>query len=930
MSSLRRSNRLQSVGGSFDQPTTDLENVSPVRNVVAAASGKPISPVLSSVKVKPFIDAINAKKALEKSQQEEPLMLLASDKVEQSHLSAQILLTQELAIAEEELLYVSEKNVIDSMKNVADALENTHLEEKETEEEEEEMPAFLVSVNSPVPASGATAAMVHVAPDVVHKQDRDEEAESEAVQLQAQEDYMAVMAEMNTLPTPASPAASISVSVPIPVDVDAILPAPRIPGNSSRASSARNLSAAMTAKLSATVQATALANRHIATVKNSRLSTRNSRDDSASTSTALKKAASVATATQLQSQSHTMRGGRGGGKVTQAAIVHVQPSKQHVAKEKMQTTQPNQSRHGFTPMVAKKSTAQIPIRPSSASVSSASSINSSSSIVSSRDSARVAKETATAERIAKVAELKNKWKNEHERKVINNKVNRETELNVLKTASNRAAEQRRLFLEKQRGYKDDEKAQHRQALQDKLADKKSQAEILLAQEQETRRKNSLLQQKDARKAAEADKKHQIARKNEQADILEMRRQNFLRLKEVKQAQENENKKVMALKTIQAMEQRDVTAQIMESEKTLENERLSVRRQNWEDDRSAKEKQRQIRRESLAERLDAWRTEKATDAAQLDKTHQKELEDLDQRHEDWRAVQSFKQEEIVSRRQSLAGRLDKWREEKKLLSVQAQQAEEARLLELELRHAEQEDVNSYRSQLENERRASLTARLDKARADADHEEGQKAMAMELDQESRRLAEQDLEDIRKNKAMVIAARRQSLEYRTQRAVQQQAVKKGEDAYAKEAQMQDNQLSLEAWRDVKDYQESCRAKKRLSLANKITESRRHQEAAMEKHRKALDAMHEDLENKRMDWLEIREYKKRDEQRSRKSILVRLDSWRQQRVAEAKHQTVLAARADEEGRMRELDREAVIKYQRELQLQQMHDTSVCGTFIH
>jgi hypothetical protein len=100
------------------------------------------------------------------------------------------------------------------------------------------------------------------------------------------------------------------------------------------------------------------------------------------------------------------------------------------------------------------------------------------------------------------------------------------------------------------------------------------------------------------------------------------------------------------------------------------------------------------------------------------------------------------------------------------------------------------------------------------------------------------------------------------------------------------------------------------------------------MEKHREALNQLHEDLENKRTDWLEVRESKKRDEHRARKSILIRLDSWRQQRVAEAKHMTVLAARADEEGRLRELDREELNKYQKQMRLQEMHETA--GVFHH
>lgn len=139
----------------------------------------------------------------------------------------------------------------------------------------------------------------------------------------------------------------------------------------------------------------------------------------------------------------------------------------------------------------------------------------------------------------------------------------------------------------------------------------------------------------------------------------------------------------------------------------------------------------------------------------------------------------------------------------------------------------------------------------------------------------------------------------------------------------QAQDYELTAQAWQDVKEYQEKCRARDRLSLANKIIESRKHQEQALQAHRAALDCLHEDLEKKRMDWLEVRESRKRDEQRSRMSIGLRLDSWRQQRVAEAKLETVLAARADEEARLRELDREAVSTHLKQLDRQHLFDNA-------
>lgn len=110
-------------------------------------------------------------------------------------------------------------------------------------------------------------------------------------------------------------------------------------------------------------------------------------------------------------------------------------------------------------------------------------------------------------------------------------------------------------------------------------------------------------------------------------------------------------------------------------------------------------------------------------------------------------------------------------------------------------------------------------------------------------------------------------------------------------------------------------------MSLANKICESRKQQEAAIETHRLALDQLHETMENQRLDWLEVRESRKRENQRARKSIGLRLDSWRKQKLAEAKLSTVLAARADEDARLRELDREAVQSYTKQLELQSLFD---------
>jgi len=377
---------------------------------------------------------------------------------------------------------------------------------------------------------------------------------------------------------------------------------------------------------------------------------------------------------------------------------------------------------------------------------------------SARANALAAKEAATADRIKKVAELKNKWKEEHELKVNANKSSRQAELNLLKQMTSRASEQRRTLLDRQRTFDDNEKLRHRLLLQEKLADQKKQSETLNRRAQDFRIKANLQKQKDFKASAEAEKLHLAKKKEEEANILEIRRLDHIQMKEANRVQEEEQRRQVAARGAAALEQKEIASELDHAKKCEEIDRIDVRRQHWEDDRSSKEQQRRSRRESLSGRLDAWRSERALSIKLQENEHQCATELLHDRQSDWQALQAYKHDEAASRRQSLAGRLDSWRLEKKQFSEQQEQAEEVRLLERELQSAEIEDIRKHQASLEENRRSSLSQRLEKARIDRDHDQAQEAMRQELEIEARRIASQDQDDVRKNKSMILAARRQ----------------------------------------------------------------------------------------------------------------------------------------------------------------------------
>ena len=135
------------------------------------------------------------------------------------------------------------------------------------------------------------------------------------------------------------------------------------------------------------------------------------------------------------------------------------------------------------------------------------------------------------------------------------------------------------------------------------------------------------------------------------------------------------------------------------------------------------------------------------------------------------------------------------------------------------------------------------------------------------------------------------------------------------------QDRELSAEAWRDVKRYQEKCRDERRQELAKSLLQQKKAYALDLQKHQQSLIALHRDMEERRHDWVSKKAAKEQDVARRRKSVAMRLDHWRKEKINEAKSKLVASIKAEEEARMREEDREALIKYKRKMKEQEIQD---------
>jgi hypothetical protein len=472
----------------------------------------------------------------------------------------------------------------------------------------------------------------------------------------------------------------------------------------------------------------------------------------------------------------------------------------------------------------------------------------------SREAARQAKLKAENDRINKVAQLKAKWANEKERKVYFHNHRRALELKKLQDDTQAAAELRKRNLEKQREIATKQKDTQKEQLSSSLKARKLLAEDLEAQAKAKRRisvfLNSTMRKRAMAKATELD----LQKKEHEKDLLNSRRTDCLFIRQAKKLEEDRRRESLSQHAVIAMEQKKHDNELLQ--KQLEEDRLlfEMRHLNWEDDKASKEEAEQERRVSLAHRLDQWRAEKSQ-------------------------IQAAKEQILL--------------------------AEE---MDYELQQQARNDMKTYQEYCAANRRQSLSYRLDKAKKDRDYEHGQKALLAIVQDEERRLDELDRAAINEYKEKILEARRLSLQYRSNAFQQSKMQENGEKQMEKLRELQEYELRNEGWKDVQEYRAKQREASRRSLAWRLADSHRKQEVELNLHEEHLRKLHLDLLCKREDAFSKREAQEEDNERRRRSIALRLQSWREVRMNEEKQKEKLEMQKEEDALLREMDREDLL----------------------
>lgn len=536
-------------------------------------------------------------------------------------------------------------------------------------------------------------------------------------------------------------------------------------------------------------------------------------------------------------------------------------------------------------------------------------------------SARQAKMESTIGKIQQASTFKEQWAREKEQKLQRIKDQRDRELKRIQETSLSASESRRKNLEAHRAYEEHVAQEERNTLKVYLNDRIQASNAVEFQEKSRRRQSIAIRKEILTKSREASENSAKKQKDAERIYYEHKTSDFLSVREARYADDKKKRESLAFRGEEERRRKQVSESYNQLTKEQEIGYLEFRRKIWENERDYKLNEAKNRRQSIAGRLNIWRKQRSAEREKMELKQLEESSRFEVRHQDWSDIEQYKLKQCAKQRESLAGRLAKWRQDKAYDNWMQSEAEEAREIEQQLKDQAYEDMKAYERKQNELKRQSLAFRLEASKKAHKFDQDAANLRKMLEIEELQLSKLDHDDMDNYVRSLREAKRQSMHMRNIVAHEQKLKREGDEAEEKKAMHESFALEEAAWRDVKVYQEKMRAEARESLAFRMIEAKKGHEYDLNKHRCMLNALHDEMQSKRENWISMNEYKAQEDERRRMSIAYRLDSWKQEKLAKEMWRSKQQILLDEEARLRAQDWEDLQAAKRELELQQRSD---------
>ena len=290
--------------------------------------------------------------------------------------------------------------------------------------------------------------------------------------------------------------------------------------------------------------------------------------------------------------------------------------------------------------------------------------------------------------------------------------------------------------------------------------------------------------------------------------------------------------------------RDLEAQ-MKSE--LEQDERESYELKWAGERDAdayKEQLAQERRDSFAFRNAAGRSIRDLEAHMKSDAQQEEHESYELKWAGERDAENYKRQMAQERRDSLNFRNQEAARHDAVMRELRSLAQEQEREYVMLKWAGENDAKEYLADEAELRRQSLALRNAEGKRHRDIDEETRAKKIFENAQNEELTAAAQRDVQRYKEECAARDRASLQLRGKQTVSNRLQEENE----KEAKLQDDHeshlLDTAAWQDVNEYIKECNRRKRLSLAFRAKEKRRHLQIEKEMAALKIQQQHQDTQ--------------------------------------------------------------------------------------
>lgn len=296
--------------------------------------------------------------------------------------------------------------------------------------------------------------------------------------------------------------------------------------------------------------------------------------------------------------------------------------------------------------------------------------------------------------------------------------------------------------------------------------------------------------------------------------------------EYRKLMERQHRESLARRNREARKQRDTLTQQHRAALLTEHEDYELKWAAERDSEEYRKQQDELRRDSLASRNKEAFRQRQLEMQQRAELRFKDHASFELKWDGERDAEAYQVELRRQQRESLACRNQERSNHAKVVQELQALAREKEAESFALKWAGESDAKAYLARLQVERRLSLQQRCKQVLHHRDVDASQRERELQQAAEDERLRSQDHKDIEAYKQACASRDRASLQYRRTEA-QVQRLEQEERLIQERKQQEINQdLESLARSDVQVYINSCKERRRLSLAFRAKEKRRQAE--------------------------------------------------------------------------------------------------------